>query len=208
MKTAPFLLSLFLHFVGRTNRWKIEGEQKLRELHGKPCILAGWHGRMFLGVYFLRNRGFYGIVSPSTDGEYFARIFTLFGWKLVRGSSRRRALSALLEGRKILQDGHVLAVTPDGPMGPVSEVHPGVVYLSSRCRCPIVPVGISSSRFITLKTWDKAMLPLPFSRAALYFGDHFQVPEEMRKEKVSIFCEKLKQEIVFANAQADLMVQS
>lgn len=162
----------------------MEGEEQLAGFQKKqrPAILASWHGRMFVPIYYLRERSIYGIVSPSRDGKYFAALFSRFGWNLVFGSSRKDGVSALRGAFKVLKEGNILAVTPDGPIGPRGKAHPGVVYLASHLQAPIIPVGISCNPCKILGTWDESMLPLPFSKACIIFGEPFTVPPKIKNE--------------------------
>jgi hypothetical protein len=197
IEITSFLVWLYLSFVGKSLRWKSYGEEKLKELidDNKSVILVTWHGRMFLPIYYLRNKEIYGIVSPSKDGKYFAKVFSKFGWRIISGSSRRGGIQALKSGIKILKNGGILAITPDGPTGPLCKVQPGVIYLSKASNSPIIPVGSSCSRKKFLKTWDKSLIPLPFGVGTMIFGEPMFVEEELNQDKIKKFQDFLKEKI-------------
>ena len=180
----------FLFLLGKSLRLKIIGEENLIKIQQqkKSCILITWHGLMYCAIYYLRNRNIYGIVSPSSDGEFFAKFFSNFGWQVLRGSSRRGGISALKNSLKILRENKILAVTPDGPIGPAFEVKEGIIYLASRTNVPIIPVAMVFNLKKIFNTWDKAQIPYPFSKAVLIFGDEIYIPENINTKQ----CEDYK----------------
>lgn len=206
VKASSYAAWMMLTVIGKTLRLHVEGENQLMRFqeNKQPVILAGWHGRMFVPIYYLRNRSIYGIVSPSRDGKYFAGLFSRFGWGLVFGSSRKGGVSALRGSIKVLRDGGVLAVTPDGPMGPKEKAHPGVVYLASHTQAPIIPVGISSHPCRVLGTWDASMLPLPFAQSCIIFGEAFSVPPKLKSDNIESHVLQLEQCIHDVTAKADM----
>lgn len=198
-----------LTVIGKTLRFHIEGEEQLADFqkNKKPAILAGWHGRMIVPIYYLRGRSIYGIVSPSRDGKYFAALFSRFGWNLVFGSSRKGGVSALRGSIKVLRDGGILAVTPDGPIGPREKAHPGVVYLASHMQAPVIPVGISCKPCRVLGTWDASMFPLPFAKSCIVFGKAFSVSPKIQSGGVETHVHELEQRIRDVTARADRMTR-
>lgn len=145
--------------------------EKLRQ-EGRNFIYAFWHGRQFLLLYNHRRTGTVLPSSESRDGEIQARILSRFGYGVVRGSSKRkgdRALLGLIDG---LRKGKVIGLAVDGPRGPVYEVKQGITYLSGKLNKPIVPVSTSAKRFWILeKIWDKYLLPVPFTRGVIVYGE-------------------------------------
>lgn len=188
-----FLGYCFLFLLCKSLRIKIIGEENLIKIQEgkKTCILVTWHGLMYFAVYYLRNRGIYGVVSPSSDGDFFAKFFSNFGWQVLRGSSRRGGISALKNSLKILRENKLLAVTPDGPIGPAFEIKEGIIYLSSRTQAPIIPVGIAFNLKKIFNTWDKAQIPYPFSKTVLIFGNEISIPENISTKQ----CEDYKNAI-------------
>ncbi len=139
---------------------------------GRNFIYAFWHGRQFLLFHYHRNTGIVIPASESRDGEIQARILKRFGFDVVRGSSKRkgdRALLGLVDG---LRKGKQVAIPVDGPRGPIYEVKPGVTYLAGKLDKVIVPVSTGAKRFWILgKIWDKYMLPVPFTRGVVVYGE-------------------------------------
>lgn len=143
---------------------------------GKNFIYAFWHGRQFLLFHGHRNSGVVIPASESRDGEIQASILKRFGFDVVRGSSKRkggRALLGLVDG---LRRGKSIALAVDGPRGPIHEVKQGVTYLAGKLDKPIIPVVASAKRYWILdKIWDKYLLPAPFTRGIVLYGEPFIV---------------------------------
>jgi lysophospholipid acyltransferase (LPLAT)-like uncharacterized protein len=139
---------------------------------GKNFIYAFWHGRQFLLFHGHRRTGIIIPASESKDGEIQARILKLFGFNVVRGSSKRkgdRALLGLVDG---LRKGETIALAVDGPRGPIYEAKEGVTYLAGKLNKPIIPVATSARRFWTLnKIWDDYLLPVPFTGGIIMYGE-------------------------------------
>ncbi len=175
----PFLASLFIRLIGKTVRLEITGEEKLARARGKNSnvIYAFWHNRMFLLIYAHRNQGICVMVSRSRDGETLSRAVNRFGFTPVRGSSSRGGSFALLGLSKKLGKGYDGAVTPDGPRGPRYRTQMGIIHLAMTSRCPIVPVTYCASRKLVLKSWDGLIIPCPFTKSVLIYGEPVEVSE-------------------------------
>jgi lysophospholipid acyltransferase (LPLAT)-like uncharacterized protein len=140
----------------------------LRTPPERPLLWAFWHNRLFIMPH-LFERYFPGrlgaaLASQSKDGEIIAAIIRHFGIRPIRGSSSRRGAAALVEMRRAINDGYIMAVTPDGPRGPRYHVHGGVIKLAQLTSGTIMPIHASYSRFWQLKSWDGFMIPKPFAR--------------------------------------------
>jgi lysophospholipid acyltransferase (LPLAT)-like uncharacterized protein len=139
---------------------------------GKNFIYAFWHGRQFMLFHAHRRENIVIPASESRDGEIQAHILKRFGFGVVRGSSKRKGDRALLGLVDALRKGRCIALAVDGPRGPIYEVKQGVTYLAGKLNKPIVPL-ISSARnaWVLEKIWDKYLLPRPFSRCVIAYGD-------------------------------------
>ncbi|NLN76876.1 MAG: lysophospholipid acyltransferase family protein [Armatimonadetes bacterium] len=168
-------------FISATVRLKSVGGEKLKKIisDGKGGIVLLWHGKTLLPIYYCRGMGFYALVSLSKDGELQNRLLRSRGLKTIRGSTGRGGAKALLELIRKLQEGGVAAITPDGPKGPVNEVQPGAVYIARKSGCPLLTIGVACRPCKRLGSWDSFMVPVPFSKAVVYFGEVFHIsPDE------------------------------
>lgn len=149
--------------------------EKRRE--GKqPIIFAFWHANMLPLLWQHREEGVVVLISTHADGEIIARICEALGYGTIRGSSSRGGARALVEITRALEQGADVAFTPDGPRGPVHTVAPGVVYAAQRANVPIIPIDVQASRAWRLSTWDRFMIPKPFARIRIHYGDLHVVP--------------------------------
>ena len=139
-------------------------------------IYAFFHGDMVPLLHIYRNSGFLIPVSESRDGEIMARLLKSFGFDVVRGSSKRKGHKALLELIGGMKRGKTVAISVDGPRGPLHEVKPGVAFLAGLSKAPIIPVAISAKRFRILeRSWDRLLIPAPFSEVILLYGEPIYV---------------------------------
>lgn len=155
---------------------------------GKSFIYAFWHGRLFLLPHTYRNSGIVIPVSESRDGEVLAQVLKRFRLDTVRGSSKRKGDRALRGMIQSLREGKVVAVAVDGPRGPAFKAKDGVVYLAGKLNVPIVPAATGARRFRILeKTWEKLLVPLPFTQGLIVYGEPIVVngtsPDELEAKR-------------------------
>ncbi len=171
--------SVRIRFVNRDVPERLRAE-------GKNIIFAFWHGRQFLLLHSHRNTGIVINASESRDGEIQAGILSRFGFNVVRGSSKRKGERALLGLVHGMREGKNVAIAVDGPRGPVFEVKQGVVYLAGKLNKPIVPVSTSARRFwVFKKMWDQYLLPVPFTKGVIVYGEPISVGSTDEKELAS-----------------------
>ncbi len=178
MSLAFWVLWLISTLLAASCRFKVIGQENLEKLaaDGKGGLVVLWHGVTILPIYYCRNRGFYSLVSVSRDGELQNRLLKSRGYRTIRGSSARQGARAVLESARALKAGGIMALTPDGPKGPSKQVQPGTSKLAMMSGVPILPVGVACKPCKRLHSWDKHMIPLPFSRVVLVFGQPFVLP--------------------------------
>ncbi len=168
-----------------------------------PSIVAFWHGRMFLLPFALRS---YAekvaiLISRHRDGELIAQIVEKMGFKTVRGSAGKgkggdRAFKEMV---KLIEKGYTVAITPDGPKGPREVVKPGVAKLSMKTGAPVYPLTFSANWKFNLNSWDRFLVPYPFSKCRVVLGNpidpaRFQNEEELRKE-IELNMKKLTEKV-------------
>ncbi len=130
--------------------------------------------------------------SNSYDGEYMGRIIRKFGFVAVKGSSSRNAVRALLGLRRALQEGWTVAFSIDGPRGPRHKVKPGPVALARSSGVPLSMYHTAVERAWVLNTWDRLIIPKPFSRVLLRFGKLIPVPAEASDEDLERYQQQLQ----------------
>ena len=152
---------------------------------GVPILFTLWHGRMFLSIQAHRHEGITTMASRSKDGEVIARWLEANGYRVVRGSSSRGGGQALREMVRAVRAGGHAALTVDGPRGPARVVQPGIVQLARLTGGWILPITFSSRRPRFLKSWDRYLLPRPFSKNIVVYGEPFPVEAGLSNEEAS-----------------------
>jgi lysophospholipid acyltransferase (LPLAT)-like uncharacterized protein len=152
-----------------------------------PVIYVLWHNRFFC-VPPAWNRICYGhrktvaLTSASHDGDMVARAMAVFGLGSVRGSSSRRGVAALVGLKRALQEGLDICVTPDGPRGPRYQLQPGIIKLAESTGAPLIPIHVRFSSAWRLKTWDRFVIPKPFSHVEVIFAEPIRLTRGMDAE--------------------------
>lgn len=176
------LLSLLGAAVIRTLRATVrlryhdDAEVRSWERGGRRFLLAFWHRHLLLMRYAYRGDRMTVLVSRSRDGELISRVMARLGVETSRGSSSRGGALGLRDLLRRAREGSDIAVTPDGPRGPLRRAQPGVVLAAAASGLPLVPVAIEASRARLLSSWDRMVVPLPGSRVEVVYGEPIRVP--------------------------------
>ncbi len=204
-RLLAWLIYSLIRAISLTIRWRLhDPTDVLGRTANRPVIYCAWHNRLALAMPTWR-RFFDGrrpdcrvaaIASASRDGSLVAEILRLFGAQPVRGSSSRRGLHAMIELVEFAKNGFDLAITPDGPRGPLYSVQPGVVSLAQMTQLPILPMSYSLSRKVTIKSWDRFQIPLPFTRCEVQLGDLIEVPRSYRDKERAEVVERIRESML------------
>ena len=143
-----------------------------------PFVYTLWHGRMVLPILSHLHEDIVTMASRSKDGEIIARWLVRNGYIPARGSTRKGGSAALQDMIDLVRAGHAAALTIDGPKGPPRVVQPGIVRLARETGAWILPFTGSSTRPWFLKSWDRYLVPKPFSRCVVVYGEPFPVSAE------------------------------
>jgi len=202
--------------VGILGKWLVDGiflgskidyigQEAVRPLiESRKLIFAFWHSRLLLISYIYKGLGAYTLVSQSDDGEIIARILQRQGQICVRGSTKRGGLRALAQHIKLLKaTGSPGAVIPDGPRGPRFKAQPGVIALAQKTGFPILPVTYSARRTTFFNSWDRFMLPMPFTNCRVIFGSPIQVGADLDRPGFENCRRLLEDELCRITAEAD-----
>lgn len=173
---AGLLLNAYGELFRRTSRIRFQahpGVEHLVREQGAAVIFALWHRHAFFVPLLrgFRRQPITVLLSAHRDAQIVAVAVRLRGLKVVAGSSTRGGLKAYLHLRRVLDQRQSVCITPDGPKGPAEQVKAGVIHLAQLSGCAIVPVAVSCSRVHRLRSWDRSVLPLPFSRVVIALGE-------------------------------------
>ncbi|UCG20282.1 MAG: lysophospholipid acyltransferase family protein [Deltaproteobacteria bacterium] len=145
-----------------------------------PIVVGTWHRASIYFLYFFGNFRPMIMISQSKDGEMLAQYASGFGVIPARGSSQKGGRDALEQMRGyILSGGKGCATVLDGPRGPAYVAKKGMIHLAKLTGAPLIPLIWSANRVITIRdSWDKTMLPLPWSKVYVAFGEPIDIPAE------------------------------
>ncbi len=166
-------ITAYLRLVYWTGRWEVEGREEIARLvdAGQPFIACFWHGRIMMMVHmWKRPEPFNMLISQHRDGLLITRAIRPFGIDVIQGSSRRGGKEALEDMVRLLKQGQWIGITPDGPKGPRMRAKHGVVTAARLAGVPVVPVTFSATRHRIMRSWDRFLVALPFTRGVILVG--------------------------------------
>ena len=183
-----WLLARWMRFCYATIRWEHRNQELAEAVwkQGGGVLVVFWHSRTSLAPSSWplgRAQPVKGVISRSADGEFIAKAVARLGIPAVRGSSSNKdkaerdkgGAQALRDGLRQLKVGG-LAITPDGPRGPVRSMAEGLPLMAKLSKAPVLFLGLSCNPAIRLNSWDKALIPRPFGRGAMVW-DRADFPE-------------------------------
>lgn len=164
--------AVVLRVLGRTLRFEARGREGLPPSY----VLVLWHGRAMGSTIYNRDSGCVTMSSQSRDGSLGAGIVEGLGLVATRGSSSRGGREGFVAMERALKAGAPFAaLTVDGPRGPWRRVKPGALLLARRAGLPVVPITFSCDRFVLLRGWDRGLIPMPFARVVVAYGEPIHV---------------------------------
>jgi lysophospholipid acyltransferase (LPLAT)-like uncharacterized protein len=150
-------------------------------------IFPFWHRCAIPAIWIFRNRDLAVMTSRSADGEYIARVIEKFGFPAVRGSSSRGGAQALRELRTMIENNRNAVFTIDGPRGPRYIAKRGPILLASMTGAPIVCFYVAVKSAWVLNSWDRFIIPKPFSRIHTHVAEQMTVPPELDEDTIEKF---------------------
>jgi lysophospholipid acyltransferase (LPLAT)-like uncharacterized protein len=183
----PYLLFGIIYLWCLTLRSKNlneEEENHFKNLTG-PYILTLWHGRIFYLFYYLRrNPDYFLLISPSEDGDLLARLAMLMGYSVIRGSSYKKAVPAARSLIKVLRRNQRIIIIADGSRGPRCVAQSGSVQLAGITEAPIFAMTFGAKNKWVLNSWDRFIIPLPFTCCTLNFSSPLSLPRRSSEQDI------------------------
>ncbi len=205
------LLKLLIRVIWSTCRVQhIVGEEYLEQVTAgnKAFIPCYWHQQIMFGAWYMYQLLKRGIrigflVSPSKDGEIATNVINSWGGTVIRGSETRTGAQAMRDMYNLIVKEKVSpAINSDGPQGPLHVFKTGDLMLSQLTQAPLLPLACAASRAWRLNSWDRFLIPRPFSRIAIVIGEPFTTPKGLRAEDLE------PQRLQMENALKDLTRQA
>lgn len=178
-------------------------EAVAQRMNSRKFIAAIWHSRILAFSYLYKGWDAAIMVSQSDDGEIIARILGQQGFEPVRGSTTRGGQRAL--GKLVLRvkEGKAAVIIPDGPQGPRYKAQHGIISLARKTGIPIIPMTSSAQKAFFLPSWDRFMLPRPFNRCLVIYGQPLFVPENADRPTEDMLRIRLENELNRITHEAD-----
>jgi hypothetical protein len=186
LAVVPRLVWALLSVIGRTWRFEEIAEEGVTPLlYGRGAgarIFCFWHQCVLPCAIYYRTTGATILISRSFDGELITRILNLFGFHAVRGSSSRGAREGLLGLKHVIESGQPAIFTADGPRGPIYQTKMGPIKLAQTTGAPIGAFHLEPQYAWVMKSWDRFLIPKPFTRICVSWAAWTEVPTEIATE--------------------------
>jgi hypothetical protein len=181
--TDKKFIKLVYHFIrtySKTLNLEVINEKKWMDLlqRGEKIILCTLHQQFFSYIRYFKTYSHLGpslMISQSKDGELIAGVANHTGWYTARGSSSRGGQDALNEMIERIEKTGLGAHIVDGPTGPVGIVKNGAVKMAASKGAYLVPMYTVTEKDWHASSWDKFILPKPFSKVKIVYKDPIYV---------------------------------
>lgn len=200
------LASSYLRLTAWTTRWEtwnIEYPQRFWQ-EGKPFLGCFWHGRMMLiARQWPDNVPVDVLISRHGDGRFISTVISHLGMGTIEGSTSRGAVTALRGVIRALRSGRIVAITPDGPRGPRMRAAGGLALAAAAAGVAVIPVAAAVNRCLILGSWDRFVLPLPFARGVVVWGEPILLPAEIDHDTIEAGRQRIEDALIRVSAEAD-----
>jgi lysophospholipid acyltransferase (LPLAT)-like uncharacterized protein len=186
LAVVPRIVWALLSIVGRTWRFEVIAEEGVTPVRdGQKAgaeIYCFWHQCVLPCAFYFRGSGAVILISRSFDGELITRILRLFGFDAVRGSSSRGGGEGLIGLARVIESGRTAIFTADGPRGPIYQTKMGPIKLAQTTGAPVGAFHLEPERAKKLRSWDRFLVPLPFTRICVSWAQWTRVAGDLRAE--------------------------
>ena len=205
LSLGPGVAFFLIKFLQWTMRIEELNSERIRGIwaRGGNIIGAFWHGRLLMTPLVYGGPGLKILISRHRDGELITRTVRHFGLETVRGSSTRGGIGGIKGLARALQEGYDVAIAPDGPRGPRYKVQPGVIQLARMTGFPVFPFTFSAFPRKVLQSWDRFIIPYPFSHGVFVFGEPISVDRTATKKEIEAMTLLLEERLQEITEMAD-----
>lgn len=166
-RAIAVLVFCYIQLLYRTCKIEHKIDREADKLFSSNAfIMTFWHSRILMMPKMMsRYKGnFAAVVSSHGDGGALEKVLNIFGHGTIRGSSKKDALKALKGVFEYLKNNRGIAITPDGPRGPRYKIGGNIVKIAAHTKTPVVPACFSCDSAWVLNSWDRFVIPKPFSK--------------------------------------------
>ncbi len=165
---------IYLKFVYLTSKWEFVWtdaitKNQLNALDG--VLIAFWHNRIAFGMHILKKYdNVFALVSSHTDGKIITDVIRAMNYGVIEGSTNRNPTRAVRSIINSLELGNKIVITPDGPRGPAHKINSSITKIAYKYNKPLIPISCMATKYFTLNSWDKMMIPKPFGKIVVTIG--------------------------------------
>lgn len=206
---APALGAALIRLHHATCHFTIMGREYEEEAFrmGKAPIFTSWHFAFPTVLYHFRDRNGMVMVSRSRDGEWIARVLQHLGYHSARGSPGKGGGTALRELIAHMKKGYSAGLIADGSQGPPLVAQKGILVLARHTQSPLLPVSLAASPCRRFRSWDRTLLPMPFSHVALVYGPPIWVGRDASLEEMERLREDLERTMNRLTGEAERVLR-
>ena len=195
LAVVPRVVWALFSIWGRTWRFEVIAEEGVTPIpsgvKSPPEIYCFWHQCVLPADFYFRHSRAVIIVSQSFDGELITRVLKLFGYDAVRGSSSRGSHEGLLGLKHVIETERTAIFTADGPRGPIYQTKMGPIKLAQMTGAPIGAFYLLPERAWVMRSWDRFLIPKPFTRICVSWARQTLVhadlpPEEFERKRAEL----------------------
>jgi lysophospholipid acyltransferase (LPLAT)-like uncharacterized protein len=193
---------LLLRLLGTTWRYEIVPDPAYAQAlaAGEKFVYAFWHSRILPLSFSRRDEGIAVLVSRHRDGQLITRVIERLGFVTARGSSTRGGEAGVRELLSRAREQRHLAITPDGPRGPVEELKEGLPFVAAHLQRRVVMIAGASHPQWVLRSWDRFRIPKPFARVRVAYSAPIAVDKADEETRRALEC--ALRELTAANSSA------
>ena len=203
---VPRMVWALLWIFGRTWRFEAIAEEGVTPvLFGQkagPEVYCFWHQCVLPCTVYFRKSNAVILISQSFDGELITRILKMFGFDAVRGSSSRSAREGLLGLKHVVETGRTAIFTADGPRGPIFQTKMGPIKLAQTTGAPIGAFHLQPEKAWVMNSWDRFLIPKPFTRIVVSWAQWTRVPTDLAPEQFETKRQELNDALERARVRA------
>jgi lysophospholipid acyltransferase (LPLAT)-like uncharacterized protein len=181
--------------LGKTWRYTLDSDAPINPFkeRDKAVIYCIWHSHILPIAYIFRDIGITAVVSASKDGDRATAVAQRWRHDTIRGSSSRGQIGVIRQCSHVLANKRSIVIVPDGPHGPRETVKPGAAMIALMAHAPVYPVFALPNKTWRLDSWDRFMIPKPFTRISVRIGEPL-LPEQFAKgeNRVERFSDRLQ----------------
>lgn len=211
-----YLLGFYLKFVFKTSKVHIEKHPDAKIFFDdlNPALYAFWHGRLLMMATIHPPKYQMRVLSSKNDiGILSEKCVSLFGITFIRGSKHnpnkpnrdKGGSAALRQMVRALRGGYPIGITPDGPLGPAQKVNEGILITAIMAQKPIIPLTYSCKTGYQTKTWDRFLIPYPFTKLYFKVGKPIYPPLNSESVGIGVFALELETALNSDMAEMDQM---